>query len=527
MSTMTDPLDGRAQGPSTTSSPAAAEGPPVALRLTNIEKSFSGVSVLKEISFEARAGRVLAIMGENGAGKSTLKNIMCGLLTPDGGDVEIQGATYSSLTPALARELGIAAVHQELSLFANLTVAENLYAGILPRDALGNVRIKRVIPAAKSVLVDSLGEDLDPRNLVEHLSLGKRQMVEVAKALVRSRSVLIFDEPTTSLSLAERARLLTAVRNVRASGIGVIYISHFLEEVYEIADDIVVLRDGRVVASGPIEDMPRSLVEQQMVGRELIAVDRLPLPDSVTQREPLLEVQGITDASLLHDVSIQVRPGEIVGLGGLLGAGRSELAQALVGLRKATGTVKIDGVGFNRRTPQAARRKGMVLVSEDRRAEQAFLERPVRENMLVGHYSPTHRRLGFLAPRKEKVVAERMVDDYGVRLADIEQDLVSLSGGNQQKVIIARWLDEQPRICILDEPTKGIDVGAKAEIHRLIRELAERGVAILLVSSDMSELLTLSHRVVVMHKGTTVGELQPDEYEPDLILRLASTGSRA
>jgi ABC-type sugar transport system ATPase subunit len=499
----------------------------VVLRLENIEKSFSGVSVLKDISFSAKAGRVLAIMGENGAGKSTLKNIICGLLAPDSGTLTLQGEAHRALTTNIAKTKGIAAVHQELSLFANLSVAENMYVGMLPRDGMGNVRINRVIPQAESVLVEQLGEDLNPRTKVEHLSLGKRQMVEVAKALVRASSVLIFDEPTTSLSLAERARLLKAVKELRKTGIAIIYISHFMEEVYEIADDIVVLRDGRVVGEGAIDDMPRATVEHQMVGRELAAQEHLPLPDSVRGREPILVVEGLTDATLLRDVSLSVRPGEIVGLGGLLGAGRSELTQALIGLRRATGTVKVGGTAMDKRTPQKAREAGVVLVSEDRRAEQAFLERPVRENLLVGHYSGRERRFGLLSRRREADVSTRMVQDYGVRLASIEQDLVSLSGGNQQKVIIARWLDEKPRICILDEPTKGIDVGAKAEIHRLVRQLAEEGVAVLLVSSDMSELLTLSHRVVVMHKGAAVGELLPDEYDPDLILRLASTGSRS
>jgi ribose transport system ATP-binding protein len=524
---MTEPFavdSNRGPGADDTAQHDPTEG--VVLRLANISKSFSGVTVLQDVSFEARSGRVLAIMGENGAGKSTLKNIMCGLLTPDHGSITVAGEEMASLTSAAAAKYGIAAVHQELSLFANLSIAENMFVGMLPRDAVGNVRIGRIVPEARRVLSESLGESLNPLTKVEHLSLGQRQMVEVAKALVRARTVIIFDEPTTSLSLAERARLLEAVKRVRASGLGVIYISHFLEEVYEVADDIVVLRDGHFVASGTIEKMPRAAVERHMVGRELAIVDHIPLPDSVAATSPLLEVDSLSDRDLLRDVTLSVRPGEIVGLGGLLGAGRSELAQALVGLRKATGIVKVDGQALGKVTPQGARRASMVLVSEDRRSEQAFLDRPVRENLLVGHYGPTHRRLGLLSRARERAAASKMIKKFGVRLADQEQDLVSLSGGNQQKVIIARWLDEEPQICILDEPTKGIDVGAKAEIHRLVRALAERGVAVLLVSSDMPELLALSHRIVVMHKGRTVGELSHDEYQPDLILRLASTGGR-
>jgi ABC-type sugar transport system ATPase subunit len=502
-------------------------GTPAAIRLRGISKSFAGVQVLKDVSFEARPGRVLAIMGENGAGKSTLKNIMCGLLSPDTGTITVGGEDYSTLSSSVVREHGIAAVHQELSLFPNLGVAENMYVGMLPRDRFGNVRVKSIVPAAKKLLVESLGEALNPTAKVEHLSLGKRQMVEVAKALVRAREVLIFDEPTTSLSLAERARLLDAVRRVRDRGIGVIYISHFMEEVYEVADDIVVLRDGLLVASGEIKDMPRGEVEHHMVGRELEVTDHLPLPDSVRDAQPLLSVEAISDASLLREVSLQVRPGEILGVGGLLGAGRSELAQAIVGLRPVTGTVKVGDQALEANNPGQAREAGVVLVSEDRRGEQAFLDRPVRENLLVGHYSPTLRRFGLLSRRREAEVSDTMVGTFGVRLADVEQDMVSLSGGNQQKVILARWLDEKPRVCILDEPTKGIDVGAKAEVHRLVRELAAQGIAILLISSDMPELLALSHRIVVMHKGAAVGELSREEFEPDLILRLASTGARS
>jgi len=500
--------------------------PPIALRLRNISKSFAGVTVLKDISFEAKAGRVLAIMGENGAGKSTLKNIMCGLLAPDEGSISVAGDERTQLTSAIAGQLGIAAVHQELSLFSNLTIAENMFVGMLPRDSAGNVRLKRVVPEASRILTESLGERLNPMFRVEHLSLGQRQMVEVAKALVRARTVIIFDEPTTSLSLSERARLLDAVKRVRESGLAVIYISHFLEEVYAVSDDIVVLRDGLVVAGGAIAQMPRSAVERHMVGRELGSLEHLPLPASVQSSPPLLEVDRLSDQDLLRDVSLSVRPGEILGLGGLLGAGRSELAQGLIGLRKVTGSVKVDGKPLDRRTPQTARRAGMVMVSEDRRSEQAFLDRPVRENLLVGHYGPADKRFRLLSRVRERIASSRMIKKFGVRLADQEQDLLSLSGGNQQKVIIARWLDEKPRVCILDEPTKGIDVGAKAEIHRLIRELAEDGVAVLLVSSDMPELLALSHRIVVMHKGRNVGELTPEEYQPDLILRLASTGAR-
>jgi ABC-type sugar transport system ATPase subunit len=496
------------------------------LSLSNIGKSFSGVKVLQDVTFAAQAGRVLAIVGENGAGKSTLKNIICGLLQPDHGKIEILGQDVSHLTPMLARELGIAAVHQELSLFPNLTVAENMFVGMLPKDRWGNIRIAQALPECRAILHDTLGEQIDPLTLVEDLSLGQRQMVEVAKALVRARSVIIFDEPTTSLSIAERARLLAAIRDLKTRGYCILFITHFFEEIYAVSDDIVVLRDGHFVAAGPIEEMPAPVVERHMVGRELSTVDHMPRPATQADAEVLLEVDGISDDTLLKNVSFSVRAGEIMGVGGLLGAGRSELMQTLVGLRASTGTVRVAGEVFERRTPDRARRLGMVLVSEDRRREQAFLNRPVRENFLAGHIGPEHRRFGIISNKLERTAAQAMVAAFRVKCASLEQDLVSLSGGNQQKVILARWLMEKPRICILDEPTKGIDVGAKADIHLLVRELAAQGTAVILISSDMPELMSLSHRIVVMRKGSITGELKADEFEPDTILRLASTGSR-
>ncbi|WP_158804312.1 sugar ABC transporter ATP-binding protein [Acidisoma sp. L85] len=525
-------LSGSALYPTgTQSQPSSATGPEMkgnsaALSLTNISKSFSGVTVLSGVSFTAEAGRVLAIVGENGAGKSTLKNIICGLLRPDHGTIEVLGQEVPHLTPALARQLGIAAVHQELSLFPSLTVAENMYVGMLPKDRWGNVRLAWVMAECRKLLHDTLGEQIDPLTLVEDLSLGQRQMVEVAKALVRARNIIIFDEPTTSLSIAERARLLEAIRSLRLQGYSVLFISHFFEEIYAVADDIVVLRDGNFVAAGRVEDLPPPVVERHMVGRELAAVDRLARPPMEDTAKTLLEVEGVSDGERVRDVALRVRAGEIVGLGGLLGAGRSELAQALVGLRPATGSVKVDGKVFSHRSPERARHLGMVLVSEDRRGEQAFLNRPVRENLLAGHIGPEHRRYGIISRYQERKAANAMVQAFGVKCSSLEQDLVSLSGGNQQKVILARWLMEKPRICILDEPTKGIDVGAKAEIHMLVRRLAEQGTAVILISSDMPELMALSHRIVIMRKGEIVGELKGHEFEPDTILRLASVGSR-
>ncbi|MCB1486592.1 MAG: sugar ABC transporter ATP-binding protein [Bauldia sp.] len=501
--------------------------------LNGVGKNFAGVWVLRDATFSVRPGELVALVGENGAGKSTLKNILCGLLAPDEGSIALNGKEQSRITPEDARGLGIAAIHQELSLFPNLSIAENINMGLgsFPtRAGLLNRRAMR--ETTRELLGEFFEREVDPGEPVERLSLGERQLVEVGKALHRASTMLILDEPTTSLSLPERERLFEVTRRLRSRGYALIYITHFMEEVYELADRIVVLRDGRVVGSGTPAEIDERQLTMMMVGRELAEVDE-DLAASheraarAGKRDPVLRVSGLRDARLLQDISFELAPGEILGLAGLMGSGRSEVAEAVFGISEAEGEVEIAGEAFSERTPQAAKARGVALVSEDRRADQVFAGRSVRENLTSAIIDTLSGAGSYLRPSTQREEAARMAEAYAVRHPGLEAPFVSLSGGNQQKCIIARWLATKPRICILDEPTKGIDVGAKADIHRLVAQLAEQGLGVLLISSDLPELLALSHRILVMHKGRIVGGLDRADFNPAAVLQMASLGKAA
>lgn len=500
------------------------------LRLAGIGKNYSGNWVVRDVSFAVSAGEVVALLGENGAGKSTLKNILCGLVAPDAGSISFQDKTFSRLTTVLASTLGIAAIHQELSLFPNLSIAENIHMGVgmLPMRGwlVDNAAMNR---EAISLLGELFDKEVDPGQPVERLSLAERQLVEVAKALHRASTMLIFDEPTTSLSLPERRRLFDVVRRLRGHGYALVYITHFMEEVYELADRIVVVRDGRMVGTGTPAEIDQRQLSNLMVGRELAGIDA-----SLTSfghgrgadraAEAILRVRNLSDGRLLHGVSFALYRGEILGLAGLMGAGRSEVAEAIFGIRPATGAVEICGEPFERRTPEAAKARGVALVSEDRRGDQVFAARSVRENLTSAILGQLRGSGGLMSLRRQRRRAREMVNDYAIRVPGLEAPMMALSGGNQQKCVIARWLATKPLVCILDEPTKGIDVKAKAEIHALVDRLAAEGLGVLLISSDLPELLALSHRVLVMHKGRVVGALERGEFNPNTVVQMASTG---
>jgi ABC-type sugar transport system ATPase subunit len=503
------------------------------LSLDGVAKSFAGVRVLKDVSFSVAPGQVVALMGENGAGKSTLKNILCGLVAPDSGRLVVNGKAYARLSTEDARELGIAAIHQELSLFPNLSVAENVHIGVgsMPMR-LGLIDQTRMRQRAVGLLKDFLDDEVDPDQLVESLSLGERQLVEVAKALHRASAMLIFDEPTTSLSVRERRRLFDIVRRLRDSHYALIYITHFMEEVYELADRIVVLRDGSVVGSGRPQDISRDQLATMMAGRELAAIDsHLAVAQSQSRSAAagpvVMKVESLSDATLLHDVSFELHAGEVLGLAGLMGAGRTEVAQAIFGINPASGRVEIQGELFAGRTPEAAKRHGLALVSEDRRSDQIFAPRSVSENLTSATLGSLRRGWGLLSRARQREQANALARDYGVRHPGLDTPMTALSGGNQQKCVVARWLATKPVVCILDEPTKGIDVGAKAEIHLLISKLAAEGLGVLLISSDLPELLALSHRILVMHKGRIVGQLGPADFDPGTVVTMASMGRAA
>ena len=501
------------------------------ITLSGIGKSYAQINVLKDVSFSVGRGEILALVGENGAGKSTLKNILCGLAAPDIGKITVNGRDYSQITPQDARSIGIAAIHQELSLFPNLTIAENVHMGV------GGLPLRFGLldrEAMKRETHDLLGEffesPVDPNLAVERLSLGERQLVEVAKALRGASSMVILDEPTTSLSLPERHRLFAVARRLRDRGYALIYITHFMEEIYELADKIVVLRDGCIVGEGTPEEIDEQHLTKLMVGRELeeidigLAAQRDAAALESKSAPVVLRVRDLNDSKMLNGVSFDLRAGEILGLGGLMGAGRSQVAEAIFGLNAAAGSVEIDGAIFEGRTPATAMGRGLALVSEDRRADQIFPGRSVRENLTSTVLGSIARIGGYLSSNLQSRQASVMAEELGVRHPGLEAAMVALSGGNQQKCVIARWLAGNPSVLILDEPTKGIDVGAKAEIHRLIGTLAGNGLCVLLISSDLPELLALSHRILVMHKGRLVGGLDRPQFNPTKIVHMASTG---
>jgi ABC-type sugar transport system ATPase subunit len=490
----------------------------VLLQADSISKSFAGVRALKGVSFTLGAGEVHALVGENGAGKSTLIKIITGAETPDAGTLTVAGDAVPRMDPALSRTLGIRAIYQQPSLFPHLTVAENV---ALALEAGGGWRRvdwsgRRQTAAA---LLDRIGAPLDPERLVESLSMPEQQIVEIAKAIGAHARVLIMDEPTASLSDREVEHLFEIIRRLRAEGAGIVYISHRLEEVFTVADRITVLRDGEVIATSPRADLNRSSLIHLMVGRELEAVfpkREVPIGDVA------LEVRRLRSRDAgIDSVSIDVRRGEIVGLAGLVGSGRTELAEAIFGLRPIdSGEVLVNGTQARIASPADAIALGIGYVPEDRRQHGVVLEMSIAQNASLANLAGVSRR-GIIDTAVERGAAEQFVSQLRIKTASIAADVESLSGGNQQKVALARWLAIHPSVLILDEPTQGVDVGSKAEIHGIMQSLAERGVAILMISSELPEVLGMSDRIAVMHGGTIVGVLSRAEATQQKILAMA------
>jgi rhamnose transport system ATP-binding protein len=490
----------------------------VVLRATEVTKSYAGVQALKRASLELRAGEVHALVGENGAGKSTLIKILTGAVQPDGGVIELNGERLERLTPAAAKALGIAAIYQQPALFAELTVAENIALGLERTGRWGRVDWRARHKRAEDLLA-RVGARIDPEADAGDLSMPQQQLVEIARALGADARVLILDEPTASLSKEDTDNLFRVVRELRAQGVGMIYISHRLEELPTIADRVTVLRDGTTIATRDMADVNREQLIQMMVGRELAAVfpkRTVPLGDTV------LELRGVgCGESGVRDVDLTVRAGEIVGLSGLVGAGRSELARTIFGLTPCDrGEIRVRGQAVRINSPADAIRNGIAYVPEDRRRHGVVLEMPVSENVTLAALDNLSR-FGALDFRRERELAADYTKRLGVKTTSIRALVSTLSGGNQQKVALSRWLLTKPTLLILDEPTQGIDVGAKSEIHELMTELATQGVAILMISSELPEILGMSDRIAVMHGGTIVGVLDRSEATPERVLARA------
>ncbi|MEU5778115.1 sugar ABC transporter ATP-binding protein [Streptomyces venezuelae] len=496
------------------------------LSVTGLSKTFPGVRALDGVDFTARAGEVHALIGENGAGKSTLIKVLTGVYAPDAGEVTYDGSPVRFTTPLEAQHAGISTIYQEVNLVPLMSVARNLFLGREPRGRLGLIDFKRMHREAEEAL-RGLGVRVDVRRPLRELGLGAQQMVALARAVSVDARVVVMDEPTSSLEPREVRTLFGVIRMLRERGIAVIYVSHRLDELYEVCDAVTVLRDGKVVHTGALADLDRLRLVALMLGREIHDVQE----EGLTQftgaheatTEPVLRAEELTARHRLHGVSVTIRPGEVVGLGGLLGSGRSETAKAIAGaLPTDSGTVAIGGTRIRTGSTPAAIRAGISLLPEDRKAEGIVPGLSVRDNIALAAL-PRLSRLGLVDERGIDAVVDTFIDRLRIKASSPHQKVGELSGGNQQKVLLARWLAMHPKVLLLDEPTRGIDIGAKAEVQALVDELASDGLGVLLISSDMEELIEGSDRVLVLKDGTAVAELTGTAVTEENLLRAMAT----
>lgn len=490
------------------------------LEIDNVTKSFGQVAALKGMRLKVRRGRVHTLLGENGAGKSTLMKILAGIYAPDKGDVKLKGAEVRLKSPLDALENGIAMIHQELNLMPFMTVAENIWIRREPKNRFGFVdhgEMNRITAR----LFDRLKIKIDPEIEVRHLSVANRQMVEIAKAVSYRSDVLIMDEPTSALTEREVAHLFEIIRDLREQGIGIVYITHKMNELFEIADEFSVFRDGKFIGTHASSDVTRDDIIRMMVGREITQMfpkEEVPIGDVV------LSVKNLALDGVFRDVSFDVRAGEILGIAGLVGSGRSNVAETLFGVTPASsGTISIDGKTLSIDSPNTAIRNRMAFLTEDRKDTGCLLILDILENMQIAVLQDRFVKGGFVTEKQVTAACEEMSRKLRVKTPNLQERIENLSGGNQQKVLIGRWLLTNPRILILDEPTRGIDVGAKAEIHRLVTELARNGVAVIMISSEMPEVLGMSDRIMVMHEGRVTGFLDRAEATQIKVMKLAAS----
>ncbi|KQS61333.1 D-ribose transporter ATP-binding protein [Rhizobium sp. Leaf371] len=489
------------------------------LTAEGVRKEFPGVVALDDVTFRLRRGTVHALMGENGAGKSTLMKILAGIYTPDRGQVRLKGVDIELSSPLDALENGIAMIHQELNLMPFMTVAENIWIRREPKGRFGLID-HGAMSRQTADLFKRLNIALDPEALVGDLSVANRQMVEIAKAVSYESDVLIMDEPTSALTEREVEHLFAIIRSLREQGIGIVYITHKMNELFEIADEFSVFRDGKYIGTHASTDVTRDDIIRMMVGREITQM--FPKED-VPIGETVLSVRNLSLRGVFADISFEVRAGEILGIAGLVGSGRSNVAEALFGVTPASsGTIAINGRDVVIDTPTKAIANRMAFLTEDRKDTGCLLILNVLENMQIAVLQDKFVKHGFV---QQKVLAEKCADmarKLRVKTPNLEERIENLSGGNQQKALIGRWMLTDPRILILDEPTRGIDVGAKAEIHRLVTEMARNGVAIIMISSEMPEVLGMSDRIMVMHEGRVTGFLDRAEATQIKVMELAA-----
>ncbi len=485
------------------------------IRMEGIEKHFPGVHALKSLSFDLHPGEVHALMGENGAGKSTLMKVLSGVYQPDGGRILVDGTPVTLPNPAAAQALGIGIIHQELALMRDLTVAQNIWIGREPRRSLGRIDEARQNAEAAAILA-RMNLRIDPRQTVGGLTIARQQMVEIAKALSYRSRVLIMDEPTAALNDAEIEELFSIIATLKSEGVGIIYISHKMDEIRRIADRVTIMRDGAYVDTVAAAETPISRIIAMMVGRELTE-ERVTIPDLAGA--PLaLELRNLSRGKELHDISFTLRRGEILGFAGLMGAGRTELARAIFGAEPAdSGQILVHGTPHVIRSPSDAVRLGIGYLSEDRKHYGLALGMDVRANIAMASLGRYLGPLGTINEPALSAVAKGYIETLRIRTPHDRQEVRLLSGGNQQKVVIAKWLLRDCSILIFDEPTRGIDVGAKAEIYRLLTELAAAGKSIIVISSELPEVLRLSHRIAVMCEGRLTGILPGGAAQEDIM----------
>ena len=489
------------------------------LEVSNLSKAFPGVVALDDVSLRVKHGTVHALIGENGAGKSTLMKIIAGIHTPDAGELRLHGSPVHLSSPRQALQNGIAMIHQELNLMPFMSVAENIWIGREPVNALGLIS-HRELHRKTHALLERLRIDVDPHAEVRTLSIARRQMIEIAKALSHQSELLIMDEPTSALTERDAEHLFAIIRELQAQGKSILYITHKMEELFEIADELSVLRDGKYIGTASPRALTRDEIIRMMVGRELSQI----FPGAPARPGAVvLSARDLTLEPQFRNVSFDLHAGEILGIAGLVGSGRSQLAEALFGLTAASsGQLWIEGCEVKLDSPQAAMSRGMAFVTEDRKETGCFLRLSVLENLEIAVLKGAFVRCGFVRKRAATQACAAMSRLLGVKTPDLHERIENLSGGNQQKVLLGRWLLTRPKILILDEPTRGVDVGAKAEIHQLIARLVADGAAVLMISSEMPEILGMSHRIMVMHEGRVTGILEREQADQVKIMDLAA-----
>ncbi|AMA73933.1 MULTISPECIES: sugar ABC transporter ATP-binding protein [Aneurinibacillus] len=491
------------------------------IEMTGISKSFGKVQVLKDVSFSLKKGEIHALMGENGAGKSTMMKILTGIYPKDSGTIRVRGQEVNFSGPKEAEQMGIAVIHQELNIIPQLTVMENMFLGRdLCYGRTGILRTREMKQKTREYL-GRLGVDIDPDAEAGSLSIGQQQMIEIARALSLNAEVLIMDEPTAALTDREIEALFEVMRDLRAQGVGIVYVSHRMEEIFAICDRISVLRDGIFVGTENIKETDLDTIVHMMVGRQL--GERFP-ERNVAIGEERLRVEGLSDSGAIRDISFSARRGEVLGIAGLMGSGRTEIARALFGVsEKQSGRIFLDGQEIHIRKPDDAIRHGIAFVTEDRKGEGLVLGLSVRENIALTNLGRLSKN-GVVSSVKEAGFVREMIQRLNIKTSSGEQTVKSLSGGNQQKVVIGKWLGIQPKVLILDEPTRGVDIGAKKEIYNIINELTAVGVTIIMISSELPEILGMSDRILVMHEGRLAAVMDKTEATQEKIMHAATGG---